>query len=105
MLLDSAFAHPRSFPKLGKKANLAHTVHDYGMSPEAEDEHIYQKAIQENRFILTINFKHFRRLIKGGRPGVLGIDSQLTNLQIDNTVSSYISGKDPDDFIGKAVKI
>ena len=90
ILLDSAFAKPDSFPKLKKKANLAHTVHDLGLSTQAEDTEIYQKAIEENRFVLTINFKDFRKLVKGAKPGILGIESQLTNLEIDKKVTRFI---------------
>lgn len=105
ILLDSAFAKPGSFPKLKKKANLAHTVLDYGMSAQVEDEEIYQKAVRENRIVLTINFKDFRKLVKKGQPGVIGIESQLTNKEIDQIVSDFISDKNPEDFRGKAVKI
>lgn len=75
------------------------------MSSQAEDEEIYQKAVIENRIVLTINFKDFRRLVKKGQPGILGIESQLTNKEIDQKVSDFISDKDPGDFRGKAVKI
>ena len=105
ILLDSAFAKPESFPKLKKKANIAHTIHDLGLSPQAEDEEIYQKAIREGRCVLTINFKDFRKLVKIGKPGILGIESQLSNKEIDTLVSDFISGKNPDDYIGKAIKI
>lgn len=105
LLLDSAFARSKYFPKLKKKANLAHAVHDLGLSPQAEDEEIYQKAIKENRFVLTINFKDFQKLVKKGRPGVLGIESQLSNQEIDKKISKFISGKNSEDFIGKAIKI
>lgn len=105
LLLDSAFAKPEMFPKLKKKANLAHVVHDLGLPIQAEDQEIYQKAVQEDRFVLTINFKHFKRLVKSGKPGILGIESQLSNEQIDSIVSTFISSKNPADYMGKAVKI
>lgn len=105
LLLDSAFARPDQFIKLRKKANIAHSVHDYGLSFQAEDVDIYQKATTENRFVLTINYKDFRKLIKEGRAGVIGIDSQLTNKEIDEVVTEFIKGKNPDDFLGKAIKI
>lgn len=104
-LLDSAFAKPALFPRLKKKANIAHAVHDLGLSSQAEDEEIYQKAILENRIVLTVNFKDFKKMVKSGKVGVLGIESQLTNDQLDQKVSKFISGKDPADFVGKAVKI
>ena len=104
-LLDSAFAKPDSFPKLRKKTNIAHAVHDCGLSLQAEDEEIYQKAIYENRFVLTINFKDFRKLVKKDGPGIIGIESQLTNQAIDKLVSDFLADKDPKDYKGKAIKI
>lgn len=104
-MLDSAFAKPELFTKLSKKVNLFHPVHDLGLSPRADDEVIYQKAITENRFVLTINFKDFVKLVKPDKPGVFGIKSELTNEQIDKKVTKFISGKDPEDFKGKATKI
>lgn len=105
LLLDSAFAKPSAFPKLKKKANLAHAVHDCGLSVQAEDKEIYQKAIEQNRFVLTINFKDFKKLVKAGKPGIIGIESQLTNDEIDKLVSGFLSAKDPEGYIGKAIKI
>lgn len=103
--MDSAFARPKAFPKLNKKANLAHAVYDCGLSVQAEDKEIYQKAVEENRFVLTINFKDFKKLVKVGRSGIIGIESQLSNDEIDKLVSNFLSGKDPQDYIGKAIKI
>ena len=105
ILLDSAFAKPESFPRLKKKANVAHAVHDLGLSPQAEDEEIYQKAVEKNRFVLTINFKDFKKLIKKGKPGIIGIESQLSNGDIDSKVTNFISGKNPEDYFGKAIKV
>jgi predicted nuclease of predicted toxin-antitoxin system len=105
ILMDAAFADSSKFPRLSKKANLAHVVLDYGVSPHAEDEEIYQVAVKENRFVLTINVKDFKKLVRPGKSGVLGIESQLSNEEIDNLVTDFISTKDPDDFIGKTVKI
>lgn len=105
LLLDSAFARPEKFIKLRKKANIAHCVHDYGLSFQAEDKDIYQRACLENRFVLTINFKDFRKLVTNGKPGILGIDSGLSNEEIDFEVTEFLSDKDPKDFIGKATKI
>ncbi|MDP3724458.1 MAG: DUF5615 family PIN-like protein [bacterium] len=105
MLLDSAFAKPAVFPKLRKKTNLAHAVHNCSLSFQAEDQEIYQKAQEENRFILTINFKDFRRLVKGGGSGVFGIEAHQTNQEIDQKVTEFLRDKDPKDYQGKAIKI
>lgn len=105
IVLDSAFAKTSFFPKLSKRAKVFHCVHDFGLSKQASDNDIYQKAYENNCFVLTINFVDFKKLIKGKGPGVLGIESQLTTEKMDKKVSDFISGKNPDDFLGKATKI
>lgn len=105
ILLDSAFAKSSAFPRLRKKVNLAHAVHDLGLSPQAEDEEIYQVADKEKRFVLTINFKDFKKLVKRGKPGIIGIESQLTNNNIDIKLTTFLADKDPLDYIGKAISI
>lgn len=105
LLLDAAFARPDAFPKLQKKANIAHAVYDCGLSQQAQDNEIYQTAVEENRFVLTINFKDFKKLVRKGKPGTIGIESQLSNNEIDEGVTNFLSGKNPDDFLGKAIKI
>jgi len=104
-LLDSAFAKPQAFPRLCKKAHLLHAVQGFKMSPQAEDQEIYARAVQENCFVLTINFKDFKKLVKAGKPGIFGIEAQLSNEEIDSLVTQFISGKDPKNYLGKAVKI
>lgn len=104
-LLDSAFASSSSFPELSKKSNLAHVVFDYYLSKQAEDKDIYESAVRENRFVITINFKDFRKLVKKNKPGIVGIESQLTNKEIDQKVTLFIRDKNPKDYFGKAIKI
>lgn len=104
-LLDAAFAQSSKFIRLNKKANLAHAVHDLGLSPQTEDKEIYQKAVEHDRFVLTINFKDFKKLVKPGKPGIIGIESQLNNEEMDELVTNFISGKNPNDYLGKAIKI
>ncbi len=105
ILLDAAFAKPSAFPRLSKKSNLTHAVHNHRLPPDCDDKEIYQKAIEENRFVLTINFKDFKKLIKKGEPGIIGIESQLSNQEIDKLVSNFIRDKNPDDFREKAIKL
>lgn len=105
LLLDAAFAAPMIFQRLKKKANLAHVVHDLRLSRQASDEEIYELAVKENRLVVTINFKDFKKLVRRGKPGVIVIPPYLSNEDIDVKLSDFISGKDPEDFKGKAVKI
>mgnify|MGYP001559620063 FL=1 len=103
--MDSAFAAPGKFTKLSKKAKLIHPVIDLGLSSQTSDKDIYQKALEQNCFVLTVNFKDFRKFLRSGKGGIIGINSQLSNSQIDEIVTKFISGKNPEDFIGKAIRI
>lgn len=105
ILLDAAFAQVGYFPKLAKIANLAHCVHDCGLSPQIEDEEIFKTAMKEDRFVLTINFKDFRSLPRINKPGVIGVESQLSNEEIDAKVSDFLRDKNPSDYLGKATRI
>lgn len=105
LLLDSAFAKPEQFPKLKKKANIAHPVHDFGISPQTEDKDLYQLACLESRIMVTINFRDFRKLVKANLPGIISIPSYLSNNQIDDLLSNFISGKDPEELNGKIAKL
>lgn len=82
-----------------------HPVHDLGLSAQTADEEIYQKAIENKCLVLTINFKDFRRFVKHKKSGIIGINSQLSNGNIDKLVTDFISGKNPDDYMGKATRI
>ena len=105
IVTDSAFARLSFFPKLSKKAKLYHCVYDFGLSRQASDEDIYQKAYENNCFVLTVNFDDFKKLVKRKGPEILGIESQLTTAKVDSVVAKFVSGKNPDDFFGKALKI
>lgn len=52
-----------------------------------------------------MNYKDFRKFVRVGKPGVLSLVSGLTNEQIDTVLSEFISGKNPDDFWGKATRV
>jgi len=103
-LLDTAFAHPSVFKKIKTKANTKHVRHDYNLSRQTEDKDIYVIATKENRIIITQD-DGFRKQIHRRGAGVFIIPSYLTNAEIDLVIVEYISGKNPDVFLGKAIKI
>ena len=104
-LLDSAFAKPLIFAKLRKRAVVKHIRHDFNLSPQAEDEEIYSLAAKNKMFVVTINYKHFKKLVRKNSPGVVVLDSGLSNEQIDIAICNFISGKNPLDYYGKAIKV
>lgn len=104
LLLDSAFAKPEIFKKLCKKASVKHIRRDFNFVPTTADEEIYKLASQKNMFVVTLDLG-FKKLVRQNAAGVLMLNSGLSNEQIDNTLSNFISGKNPDDFLGRATKI
>lgn len=105
LLLDAAFAKTDQFPKLQKKANVAHIVHDLNLSYQAEDKDIYQKAVETDRFVVTINFNDFTKLVVKGKPGIIGIPSQLTNTEIDILLTEFVTSNTVASCTGKAIKV
>lgn len=104
MLLDEAFAISSVFVKLKKKANVLH-VQDCGYSRQIEDKDIYNEAVKRIRFVATINYKDFRKFVRKGKSGVIGIPSGLTNNQIDELLANFVSKSNPEEYIGKATKL
>lgn len=103
-LLDSAFAKPQVFKKLCKKASVKHIRHDFNLAPETEDQEIYTLASQKDMFVVTLDLG-FKKLAKQNASGVIILNSGLSNEEIDNALSTFISGKNPQDYKGKTTKI
>jgi len=104
LLLDSAFAKSNVFKRTTKKASVKHIRHDFNLSPETEDQEIYALASQKEMFVVTLDLG-FRKLTKQNSAGVLILSSGLSNEEIDDKLSRFISGKIPRDYKGKATKI
>lgn len=83
---------------------MAHIRHTFGFSGTTEDLQIYELATRENRIIVTQD-GDFKKLISPKAAGVFIIPSYLTTTQIDQLLSEFIVGKDPGDFMGRAIKI
>lgn len=74
------------------------------MSPTTEDKDIYQLATEEERLVVTID-EDFKRLVKSKQAGIIFVNPYLSNDQIDIAITDFISGKNPDDLWGRAIKI
>jgi len=88
-----------------KKAVLKHVRFDFNLPRQAEDEEIYNLAVREKMFVITMNYKHFKKLVRKNSPGVFSLDSGLSNEEIDIVICEFISLRNPKDYLGKTVKI
>jgi predicted nuclease of predicted toxin-antitoxin system len=83
---------------------MTHVVFDYGLSPQCSDLQIYELAIQEDRFIVTIDHD-FKKIVQKGKPGIFILPSELSNKEIDKTLFTFLCGKNPLDYVGKSTLI
>ena len=60
--------------------------------------------MNDKRFVVTQD-DGFRKQVKNGRTAVFIIPSYLTVNEMDILLSDFFKGKNPDDFLGKAIKI
>lgn len=105
LLLDAAFARPSIFRKLSSKANVTHVVWDLGKSNQISDEEIYQLATQNERFVVTINYRDFKKLVKTGGAGIFGVPPYLSNEEMDEVLTNFLAGKNPIELWGKAATV
>lgn len=61
-------------------------------------------AVNKNRIVITQD-DGFRKWVKRNKAGIFIIPSYLSNKQIDLLLTNFISGKDPEEFNGKIVKL
>jgi len=66
-----------------------------GYTRQIDDQDIYNCAIKTNRFVVTINFKDFKKLIP----------SSLSNEDIDLILSNFVSKHNSAECLGQAIKI
>lgn len=83
---------------------VKHIRHDFNLSPQTEDEVIYNVASQENMFVATLGLG-FRKLVRKNAAGILVLNSGLSNDAIDQILTSFVSGKNPEDYKGKSTKL
>lgn len=105
LLFDEAFAKPSTFKKLSKRANVKHIIFDLSYTRQIEDEDIYREAVKSNRFVVTINYKHFKNFVLPKRPGIIAIPGELSNEDIDLLLSDFVTSHSPDDHYGRATKL
>lgn len=105
LLLDEQFPLRNFFPRTNARFNLKHIVGDYHKSGLLDQE-IYEFAVKQERLIVTLNIKHFKKLIKpDDKTGIIGITGNLKLDQIDKKLSSLLLKSNKRELYGKLTKI
>lgn len=84
---------------------MRHIVHDFIHRRQIDDKEIYDIAVSDNRFVVTINFKDFRKFAVKDKPGIIALPSDLTIGDIENVLLKFISMTTSAKCIGKAIKL
>lgn len=105
LLLDEQFPLRNFFPRTNAKFNLKHIVGDFHKSGLLDKE-VYELARKQERLIVTLNIKHFQKLIKpSDKTGVIGITGNLKFDQIDKKLSSLLLRSSKKELAGRLTKI
>lgn len=105
LLLDEQFPLRHFFSRTNAKFNLKHLVEDFHKSG-LSDQEVYRFAVKQERLIVTLNIKHFQRLInKGDQTGIIGVTGNLKFDQIDKKLSSLLLKSNKKELYGKLTTI
>ena len=104
LLFDSSFPRKEVLLRLSKKANISHVVQDYNYPNQSEDRDIFDLATKVDRFVVTVNKKHFKKFLDKIKPGIVILPSGLSNEELEKSLIKLIANKNPDDFYGKILE-
>ena len=105
LLLDEQFPSKSFFPRTNSRFNLKHIVGDYHQGGLSDLE-IYKMGIKEKRLIVTLNIRHFQKLVNHtDETGIIGISGNLKFDQIDKKLSSLLLKFSEKELWGKLIKI
>lgn len=105
LLLDEQFPLRHFFPRTNAKFDLKHLVGDFHRSG-LSDQEVYQFALTQERLTVTLNIKHFQKLInESDLTGIIGVTGNLKFDQIDKKLSSLLLRSGKKELYGKLTKI
>lgn len=104
LLLDEGLPHRRQFHILNSRFNVKHIVGDF-KSSGLEDPEVYKRAISENRLLVTLNERDFRKLVRKNSLGIIGISGNMTTAHIDKKLNALLTKSKPKDLFGRFTSI
>lgn len=101
ILLDENFSPRNKLPSLNSRFNVKHASKDLKLSGMSDPD-IYEESANQNRIIITFNFRHFRELAsKSKNTGVIGVSNNLELEQIDKKLTALLMKSTKGDLFGK----
>ncbi len=100
LLLDESIAPRNYFKQLNAIFNVKHIKQDLKKGGLSDPE-VYKIAKEQNRILITYNVKDFRPLIESDQPSVIGLSPQLSAIQIDLKLTSFLKILKQKDLLGK----
>ena len=102
LLFDESLPPRSRFTLLNQYCNTKHIVGDFKLSG-VDDPTVYQKALATDRILVTFNIKDFRPMLKSNPngPSIVGVSTNLTNIQISTKLLSLVKKMTVSEFKGK----
>jgi hypothetical protein len=101
LLLDENMPHRTDFLALNSLFDVKHLVDDLKHAG-LPDPQVYQRAVEQNRILVTYNTKHFRPLAgRKNDAGIIGVSANLPIPQVDSTLTALLTKRTPHAFARK----
>lgn len=94
----------KHFPRLNNFHKLQHIVEDCRQK-ELKDPKVYEYACANALILVTLNKKHFTKIVAKNGSGIIGISGNMTPDQIDNKLLAYLKKHSPQQLKGKYIQI
>lgn len=104
LLLDEGLPPKEIFPSLNNYHKVSHIKHDFKMG-KAKDPDVYKKAYKEKCLVVVFNTKHFKPLIKIGKPSVISLSTNLSNKQIDLKIYKMLKKLKHNEEVGHLISL
>ena len=89
LLLDEGLPKRQSFSQLNARADLVHIKHDLKL-PGATDRTLYTIATNDERVVVTLNLRDFKRLVQVNGASAIGIGAAMLPFEVDVKVLALI---------------
>lgn len=100
LLLDEGIYYRNYLKRTNRNFNVRHIKQDLKLEGISDLE-VYNIAIKEERVLVTFNVKHFRNLVNGEKPSIIGVSPNLGDKRLDQTLVSFLKRLKRADFKGK----
>lgn len=89
LLLDECCAVKEYYPRINNFHRVQYIVADCKQT-KLSDPEVYKYACNHGLLLITLNKKHFNKIVHKDGSGIIGVSGNMTPDQIDNKLSAFL---------------